>query len=173
MRMRHRGKYLGQRGGSAAKQRETFLGRSGEKVLTLLSRHRQRRSCRKKRLSHSLNSYQVFSPQAVPVIPIALAFFRSSGGGIANALQAPVVKALNDHVSPQVEPMSAVAANSAVLPVPGFPERVEVHWETQRRNVWNARVHKSEERELVYEISWIAELGLWRSFLRSQREVKS
>jgi len=39
--------------------------------------------------------------------------------------------------------------------------------------VWNEREHISEERELVYEISWVEELGLWRSFLRSQRKVKS
>ena len=65
------------------------------------------------------------------------------------------------------------ASNLAVLPVPGFPGGVHVHWETQRRMVWNVREHRSEERELVYEISWIAELGLWRSFLRSQRKVNS
>ncbi len=63
------------------------------------------------------------------------------------------------------------ASNLAVLPT--FPEGVDVHWETQRRMVWNVREHRSEERELVYEISWIPELGIWRSFLRSQRKVKS
>ena len=63
--------------------------------------------------------------------------------------------------------------NSAVPLVHEFPTGVDVHWETQRRMVWNVREHMSEERELVYEISWIAELGLWRSFLRSQRKVKS
>jgi hypothetical protein len=73
----------------------------------------------------------------------------------------------------QVEPMFAVASNSAALPVPGFPAGVDVHWETQRRIVWNERDHTSEERELVYEISLLAERGLWRSFLRSQRKVKS
>jgi len=70
----------------------------------------------------------------------------------------------------QVESMSAVV-NSEALPVPAFPTGVDVHWETQRRMVWNAREHASEERELVYEISWITELGLWRSFLRSHRKV--
>ncbi len=64
-------------------------------------------------------------------------------------------------------------SNSAVLPIPTFPAGVDVHWETQRRMMWNVREHTSEERELVYEISWIPELGLWRSFLRSQRKVKS
>jgi hypothetical protein len=69
--------------------------------------------------------------------------------------------------------MSAVASNSEALPVPGFPAGVDVHWETQRRIVWIEREHTSKERELVYEISWIAERGLWRSFLRSQREIAS
>lgn len=71
----------------------------------------------------------------------------------------------------QVEPMST--SNSAVLPIPTFPAGVDVHWETQRRMMWNVGEHTSEERELVYEISWIPELGLWRSFLRSHRKVKS
>lgn len=100
-------------------------------------------------------------------------FSRSSCDGILNAL--------NQHWSSlewrlegqkkQVEPMST--SNSAVLPVPTFPAGVHVHWETQRRMAWNVREHTSEERELVYEISWIPELRLWRSFLRSQRKVKS
>jgi len=84
-----------------------------------------------------------------------------------------VVKDSNDRVKfqkEQVESMSAVA-NSEALPAPGFPAGVDVHWETQRRMVWNAREHTSEERELVYEISWITELGLWRSFLRSHHKV--
>jgi hypothetical protein len=69
--------------------------------------------------------------------------------------------------------MSVVASNSAALPVATFPAGVDVHWETQRRIVWNVREHTSEERELVYEITWIPELGLRRRFLRSQRKVKS
>jgi len=39
--------------------------------------------------------------------------------------------------------------------------------------VWNEREHASEKYELIYEISWIAELGVWRRFLRSQRKVQS
>jgi len=39
--------------------------------------------------------------------------------------------------------------------------------------MWNERERVREERELVYEISWIAELGVWRSFLRSQRRVST
>ena len=64
-------------------------------------------------------------------------------------------------------------SNLPVPPVATFPAGVDVHWETQRRMVWNAHEHTSEERELVYEISWIPELGLWRGFLRSQRPVKN
>jgi len=69
--------------------------------------------------------------------------------------------------------MSAVAGCVAALPVPAFPPAVEARWETQNRTVWNELEHASEERELVYEISWIAELGIWRRFLRSNRKVQS
>jgi hypothetical protein len=71
----------------------------------------------------------------------------------------------------QVEPMFALASSSAILPISGFPAGVDVHWETQRRVVWNEQEHKREEYELVYEISWIKELGLWRTFLRSHHKV--
>jgi hypothetical protein len=68
--------------------------------------------------------------------------------------------------------MSAVVSYVAPL-VPAFPTGVDMHWETENRIVWNEREHASEERELVYEISWIAELGTWRRFLRSNRKVQS
>ena len=73
----------------------------------------------------------------------------------------------------QVKLMSAVAGCIAALPVPAFPAAVEARWETQNRTVWNELQHANEERELVYEISWIAELGIWRRFLRSNRKVQS
>jgi len=73
----------------------------------------------------------------------------------------------------QVEHMPTIASGSAVFPVPMFPEGVHVHWETQRRVMWNDRQYASEEHELVYEISWVEELGLWRTFLRSHHKVKS
>jgi hypothetical protein len=69
--------------------------------------------------------------------------------------------------------MSAAASSSAILPISGFPAGVDMHWETRRRVVWNEQGQTREEHELVYEISWIKELGLWRSFLRSQRKVTS
>ena len=46
-----------------------------------------------------------------------------------------------------------------------------MHWETRRRVVWNEQEHTREEHELVYEISWIKEFGLWRTFLRSHHKV--
>jgi hypothetical protein len=69
--------------------------------------------------------------------------------------------------------MSAVASSSAILPISGFPAGVDMPWETRRRVVWNEQEHTHEEHELVYEISWIKELGVWRRFLRSQCKVTS
>jgi hypothetical protein len=74
---------------------------------------------------------------------------------------------------PQVKLMSVAASHVTALPVSAFPAAVEARWETQNRTVWNELEHASEERELVYEISWIAELGVWRRFLRSNRKVQS
>jgi hypothetical protein len=68
--------------------------------------------------------------------------------------------------------MSATAAFAEALGVPAFPAGVDTHWETKNRMVWNERQQASEEHEFVYEVSWIAELGAWRRFLRSQRLVK-
>jgi hypothetical protein len=54
-----------------------------------------------------------------------------------------------------------------------FPAGVDARWETENRMVWNEQERLSEERELVYEISWIAELGVLRRFLRSQRKSRN
>jgi hypothetical protein len=69
--------------------------------------------------------------------------------------------------------MSSGAIHAEALSVAAFPAAVDLHWETENRMVWNERQHTSEERELVYEISWMSELGAWRRFLRSQRKVES
>jgi hypothetical protein len=61
--------------------------------------------------------------------------------------------------------MSAVASSSAI------PAGVDVLWETQRRIVWNKQEQTREEQEFVYEISWVEELGRWRTFLRSHNKV--
>jgi len=68
--------------------------------------------------------------------------------------------------------MSAAISNHAILAVPVFPSGVDAHLETQRRLVWNEQEHTSEEHQFVYEISWIEQLGLWRTFLRSHYKVK-
>jgi hypothetical protein len=69
--------------------------------------------------------------------------------------------------------MSAVASHGTALLVPAFPAAVEAQRETERRLVWNGREHTSEDRELVYEISWIAKLVFRRRFLRSQPKLRS
>ncbi len=71
----------------------------------------------------------------------------------------------------QVVVMSATASHAA-LSVPAFPLGIAARWETESREVWNERQRTSEEHELVYEISWVEELGAWRRFLRSQRKMK-
>ena len=54
-----------------------------------------------------------------------------------------------------------------------FPERSDVHWETTNLPVWNALEGTAEPQELVYEVSWIKELGTWRRFLTSRHKVGS
>jgi len=68
--------------------------------------------------------------------------------------------------------MSANATHAEALSLANFSKGIDAHWETEIRTVWNAREFTSEEHELVYEISWISELGAWRRFLRSERKVK-
>ena len=52
-----------------------------------------------------------------------------------------------------------------------FPERIDVHWETTNLPVGNAE-GVAEQQELVYEVSWIKELGMWRRFLTSRCKVR-
>jgi len=66
--------------------------------------------------------------------------------------------------------MYTTANQEASIPL-AFPTGVDVHWETERRTLWNERECLTEEQELVYEVSWISELGAWRRFLRSRRKV--
>jgi hypothetical protein len=73
----------------------------------------------------------------------------------------------------QVDLMSTIATSVNDLSDPAFHLGVEARWETQTRTVWNEQEQASEERELVYEISWIAELGVWRRFLRSQQKARN
>jgi len=52
-----------------------------------------------------------------------------------------------------------------------FPQRTDVHWETTNFPIWNAQEGTAEQHELVYEVSWVEELGTWRRFLTSRRKV--
>jgi hypothetical protein len=68
--------------------------------------------------------------------------------------------------------MQILASSSAALPVRGFPEGVQVRGEMQPREAWTEGADMNEVHELVYEISWIEELGLWHTFLRPHHMVK-
>lgn len=57
-------------------------------------------------------------------------------------------------------------------PTANFPKGVDVHWETESRQMWNDKERTTEEQELIYEVSWIPELGLWRRFLRSRKRAQ-
>jgi hypothetical protein len=65
-----------------------------------------------------------------------------------------------------------VSHATAARPVP-FPERTDLHWETTNLQVWNAREGNAEEHDLVYEVSWVEDLGMWRRFLTSRRKVQN
>ena len=44
------------------------------------------------------------------------------------------------------------------LTTPALLQGIDLRYETENRLVWNERERRNEERELVYEISWIPEL---------------
>jgi hypothetical protein len=69
--------------------------------------------------------------------------------------------------------MSAGAKHVEAVPFAMFSVGIDTHWETEIRTVWNAKQFTAEEHELVYEVSWISELGVWRRFLRSERKVET
>jgi hypothetical protein len=46
---------------------------------------------------------------------------------------------------------------------------VDPQYETENRVVWNDLKRRNEEQILVYEVSWIPELGVWRRFLRTRK----
>ena len=54
-----------------------------------------------------------------------------------------------------------------------FPVGTEIHWRTERRLLLNPQGGADELHELIYEIAWIPELGVWRHFLKSQRRVEN
>ena len=54
-----------------------------------------------------------------------------------------------------------------------FPERTDVHWVTTSLQLWNALKGTAEQHDLVYEVSWVEALGMWRRFLTSRRKVQN
>ena len=67
--------------------------------------------------------------------------------------------------------MRNVNPHGAALPVPAAPLGTDARLETERRQVWDETTRTYELREFVYEVSWIAELGVWRRFLRAYRKA--
>ena len=58
----------------------------------------------------------------------------------------------------------AAPSYGEAAPVADFPERVDVHWETESRLMWNEQERTTEEQELIYEVGWIPELGSGAAF---------
>jgi hypothetical protein len=56
---------------------------------------------------------------------------------------------------------------------PSFPTGTNTYWITETRILWNQEHRKTEECDLVYEVSWVCELNAWRRFLRSQRWLEA
>jgi hypothetical protein len=66
-----------------------------------------------------------------------------------------------------------VVRHAITVGTAAFPERTDVHWETTNLQVWNAREGTAEQQDLVYEVSWVEDLGMWRRFLASRRKVQN
>jgi hypothetical protein len=69
--------------------------------------------------------------------------------------------------------MNSASNQDAPAPAATLPAGVDVQWETETRVIWNEREQVVEKQELIYEVSWILELGVWRCFLRSRRNVQN
>ena len=69
--------------------------------------------------------------------------------------------------------MQEATSHIPTLPLPLFPAGVDTRWETTNCVVWNDRERLAENQELIYEVAWIPELGIWRRFLRSRRKLPS
>jgi hypothetical protein len=67
--------------------------------------------------------------------------------------------------------MHTTNTHATALTMPVVLSGVNPHYETENQMVWNEDKYTSEEHELVYEVSWIPELGVWRRFLRTHRKL--
>jgi hypothetical protein len=76
---------------------------------------------------------------------------------------------------PDEEIVSHAGSNqSRTSPAPSnVPAGVDTRWETTNCVVWNDRERIAEKQEIIYEVAWIPELGIWRRFLRSRRKLPS
>ena len=54
-----------------------------------------------------------------------------------------------------------------------FPAGLDVHWETDSWVMWNEQERVAEKQELIYEVSWIREIGAWRRFLAPRQKVQN
>jgi len=72
----------------------------------------------------------------------------------------------------RLKAMYTAGSHPLTSPVAVFPGEVDAHGKTENRVVWNEQECAAEEQELVYEVTWIPELGAWRRFLRSRRKVR-
>jgi len=178
-RMSHSGKYLVQTGCFGVWNKCLLAGVTSGEALTLLSN-----SCRRfsrcanagvpdfpenhatcLRTSSCLDSYETGAPARA-------ALKWRAKCNVLGSLARNFAGRVNSQ-NQQVDLMSTKATSLFLPSVPAFPLGVDARWETQNRTVWNEQEHASEERELVYEISWIAELGVWRRFLRSQQKARN
>ena len=69
--------------------------------------------------------------------------------------------------------MQETSSYVPALHLPMFPAGVDTRWETTNYLVLNDRDCIAEKQELIYEVAWIPELGIWRRFLRSRRKLPS
>ncbi len=67
--------------------------------------------------------------------------------------------------------MRLVDQRATALPVSTEPVGTDPHYETECRTIWNEDKQTSEVHEFIYEVTWIAELRVWRRFLRTHHIV--
>ncbi len=100
---------------------------------------------------------------------------RTLSNGIRNAKEVSGTSVINDELWKfqlgRLKMTYTTASHAPAIHVAVLPTRVDVHWETQHRLVWNEQEYAAEVQELIYEVAWIPEIGAWRRFLRSRRKV--
>lgn len=67
--------------------------------------------------------------------------------------------------------MGTLTSHATALQIPAAPLGSDSRYETERRLVWNQETRSNDVLEFVYEVSWIAERGIWRRFLLTRRKL--